>query len=142
MKVILDTNIYISYLLVNGKRRTITDIVEACLTDEDINLIVPQEMLEELSQTIQGKNYLRTHITQQDLAGLLEVLRITAIIPPLLEDIAPLSRDPDDDYLLAYGLIEEVDYLVTGDDDLLTLGEIDKLSIVGAPAFQQILNSY
>ena len=141
MKVILDTNIYISYLLVRGARRTITDIVETCLIDEAITLIVPQELLEELHSTIQGKPYLRARIPEEDLNDLLEALRAVAMIPARLEDVTPFSRDPDDDYLLAYGLVEEVDYLVTGDDDLLTLGAINTLNIVGAPAFHQLLTN-
>jgi uncharacterized protein len=139
MKVILDTNIYISYLLVRGARRVITDIVETCLIDEAIDLFVPQELLEELHNIIQGKPYLRARITEEDLNGLLEALRAVAMIPARMEDVTPFSRDPDDDYLLAYGLVEEVDYLVTGDDDLLTLGVINTLNIIGAPALHQLL---
>lgn len=139
MKVILDTNIYISYLLIHGERRIITEVVETCLFDESIGLLAPQELFEELRKTIQGKPYLRDRITQADLDELLEALRAVAVIPSPLEDLAPLSRDPDDDYLLAYGLLEEVDYLITGDDDLLAIGKIDTLRIVRVPVFHQLL---
>ena len=37
---------------------------------------------------------------------------------------------PKDDYLLAYGLMGGADYLVTGDEDLLTLGDVEGLKIV------------
>jgi putative PIN family toxin of toxin-antitoxin system len=141
MRVILDTNIYISYLLLHGERRVITEVVEACLFDESVELIAPQELFEELHKTVQGKPYLRDRITEADLNELLEALRAVAIIPAPLEDLAPLSRDPDDDYLLAYGLLEEADYLVTGDDDLLALGEIDTLRIIRVPVFHQLLIS-
>ena len=139
MKVLLDTNLYISYLLSNRGRRTISDIIRACLGRADIELLVPQEVIAELTRSVQGKPYLRARISQQDLDDLLETLGQNAIIPPSLETILPLSRDPDDDYLLAYGLMESADYLVTGDDDLLALGSVESLTIISAPRFWKLL---
>lgn len=140
MKVILDTNIYISYFLAGRKSRTITRIVEACIVSIDIELVVPLELIDEIVDAINRKPYLRKNIRQEDIDDLLEVLSIAATTPPPLESILPLSRDPNDDYLLAYGLVESVAYLVTGDDDLLALNQVDSLQIIEVGDFADILD--
>ena len=138
MKVILDTNIFISFLLAPGNARTITQVVDICVTNPSVILIVPPELLAELSGKIYEKSYLKARISQADLDELLEVIKSIAIIPPKLADMPLLSPDPDDDYLLAHGLLEEVDYIVAGDTALLALGQIDALNIVDATTFGKL----
>jgi len=48
--------------------------------------------------------------------------------PPPLS--APVSRDPDDDALLALAVAAQADLIITGDADLLTLGSHDRIPIV------------
>ena len=50
-------------------------------------------------------------------------------------------RDPRDDYLLTPAVLERVDYLVTGDNDLLVLGEFQDVRMVTPVAFARILES-
>ncbi|HPF58578.1 MAG: putative toxin-antitoxin system toxin component, PIN family [Candidatus Competibacteraceae bacterium] len=57
-----------------------------------------------------------------------------AILQPLPQ-IEPICRDPDDDHVLAAALVINADYLVTGDKDLLVLGQHQKTHIVTARAF-------
>ena len=138
MKVILDTNIFISFLLAPGNARTITQVVDICVTKSSVTLIVPPELLAELSEKVLEKSYLKARILQADLDEFLEVIKSIAIIPPKLADMPLLSPDPDDDYLLAHGLLEEVDYIVAGDAALLALGQIDALNIVDATTFGKL----
>jgi uncharacterized protein len=60
-------------------------------------------------------------------------------LPPPLEEIAAYSRDPKDDYLVAYGVVNEADYLITGDLDLLVLGQVGDLQIVNPAQFIAVL---
>ncbi len=51
-----------------------------------------------------------------------------------------VMRDLKDDYLLAYALVGEADYLVTGDKDLLELqGPITGLEILTSAQFIDVL---
>ena len=75
MRIILDTNVYVSYLLVRNRRRKVTDVVEACLTDSKIELLVPQEIIDEISRVVVEKDYLRSRIPQESQEGLLSALR-------------------------------------------------------------------
>ena len=135
MRVILDTNVYVSYLLVRNRRRKVTDVVEACLTDSNIELLVPQEIIDEFSRVVVEKDYLRSRIPQESQEGLLSALKeATTILGSRLE-YDTISRDRDDDFLLGHGLAEAVDLIVTGDDDLLSLGRVGPIGIVSVAQF-------
>ena len=49
------------------------------------------------------------------------------------------SRDPKDDYLIAYAVVGEADFLVTGDKDLLVLRQIGDVRIVTVQELISIL---
>lgn len=53
--------------------------------------------------------------------------------------VTALTRDPKDDYLLAYALVGQADYLVTGDHDLLALQHVGDTQIVTTSEFWEIL---
>lgn len=53
--------------------------------------------------------------------------------------IPRITRDLKDDYLLAYAVVGEADYLVTGDKDLLVLEKIGEVAIVSPADFAKLL---
>lgn len=139
MRVLLDTNVFISYLLSPSRTGTIVRVVEWCLAEEDVELLVPGEQLEELRRSVHRSVYLSQHIRLSDLTAFLESLKEAAYILPPLESKPPArSRDPDDDYLLLYGLLYQGDYLVTGDQDLLVLKAVENLQIITPARFLDI----
>lgn len=140
MRVILDTNVWISYLLTPRETGTIVTVVRTCLA-ERLELVVPGELLDELMQARARKRYLRERSTEQQMQTLVEVLRHIGDVPAPLTQVEPLARDPGDDYLIAYALVGRVDYLVTGDDDLLALEGISDLRIVDPVDFLDVLNA-
>lgn len=139
MKVIFDANVLISYLLTSEKEGTIATVVEAGFVGKYL-LILPREVISELRKKITVKEYLSQRIPQPTTEKFITALRVIADIPsPITEVIPKVGRDLKDDYLLAYGTIEECDYLVTGDDDLLVLKKVGKLTIVSPAEFYEIL---
>lgn len=141
MKVLIDTNVFLSYLLASVTPRTITTVVRTCLEQEEIELLVPSEQIQELADKASTKDYFRTRIQHAAVQQFIQELTILSELPPLLEDITPYSRDPNDDYLVAYGVVNEADYLITGDQDLLVLARVGALQIVLPSQFLQILRS-
>ncbi len=70
--------------------------------------------------------------------SLVEVRALTEVIapPPLAQ---PVCRDPDDDAVLALGVAASVDFIVSGDRDLLTLKSFQGIAILTpAEALQRI----
>lgn len=88
-----------------------------------------------------SKEYLAQRITPNDANKLLELLaEVSEIISPIEIPIPRVCRHVKDDYLLAYALVGRASYLVTGDDDLLVLAEVESVKIVTPTDFLGILS--
>jgi uncharacterized protein len=139
MRVILDANIIISYLLSRKEGGMIRRVVEACFLQPEIQLVFPQELRQELIDVWARKAYLHTKIPRHTLDAVLDTVAQIAEVPPLVDEVPAQTRDAKDDYLIAYGLVEQIDYLVTGDEDLTVLKQIRGLKLVNPIEFLQIL---
>lgn len=121
MRALLDTNVIISYLLTPHRESAPRIVLEAAL-DGVFTLLVADAILAELARRASTKPYLAQRITPDDLDRLIRALGTVAIrIPAITDAIPAVGRDPKDDYLLAYAVVGRADYLVTGDQDLLSL---------------------
>jgi len=139
MRVLLDTNILISYLLVSHPSSPISQIVKAGVLGK-FDLLFPEELLNELARKVREKRYLSERITSAQFKELVDILsEVSETIPRITGQIPAVTRDPKDDYLLAYALVGQADYLVTGDDDLLSLGQVDDVRIVTPRRFSELL---
>lgn len=139
MRVLLDTNVLVSYLLTPAAGGSIETIMDA-LMQGAFTLIVPPDLLEELERVATRKPHLAKRIHPDQLTRLRTMLLSNGELVPAIEETIPaITRDRKDDYLLAYAFVSEADYLVTGDDDLLILGKIGPLAIVSPPEFAKLL---
>jgi uncharacterized protein len=142
-RVLIDTNVLISYLLRPDASGTVQAILRAFLEDH-FTLLVPGALLQELLVTVRGKRRLAKRIPPQDLANFIAVLEeFGEGVGEISEPIPKVTRDPKDDYLLAYALVGEADYLITGDKDLLALqGQVAGLDILTPAQFIDVLTSH
>jgi len=139
MRVILDANIIISYLLSRQEGGIIRRVVEACFLRPEIQLVFPQELRQELVDVWERKVYLHTRIPRHTLEAVLDRVAQIAEVPGFVDAVPAQTRDAKDDYLIAYGIVEQVDYLVTGDEDLTILKQIRGLKIVDPVEFLAML---
>jgi putative PIN family toxin of toxin-antitoxin system len=73
-------------------------------------------------------------MTAIEAAALVELLRRRSEVVTPAFRIAR-SRDRDDDKFLECAVAGSADYIVSADADLLTLGEVQGIAILDAPAF-------
>ena len=115
MRILADTNIYISYLLSPHQDSFILLLLDKIANDE-ITLLVSAPLLDEIEATIKRKPYLLKNISEQELMRFIQLLkRISEEIPLITTKIPVATRDPKDDYLIAYAILGKADYLVTVD---------------------------
>lgn len=141
--VIVDANIYISYLLHSATDTHWTQEIIALAVSRQVELVLPEELIAELSASAQSKPYLQSNIDPADLDRLMSMLRSIAVsVKPLPSPFPSLTRDTRDDYLLAYAGAYEVDILVTGGKDLLVLSEhLDRPRIMNVREFLELIRS-
>ena len=102
---------------------------------------MPEVLLDEVLVTVTGRPHLSTRIPPKILEEFLATIKAFGEeVPQITDPIPAVTRDPKDDYLLVYALVGAADYLVTGDDDLLTLNEtIPELYILTPRQFRELL---
>jgi len=132
--VVLDTNLLVSYLLTQGK--TITRIIDYW-ENGDIIVVVSPAIVEELAEVVQRPR-LRQHMTG-DPQVIINLLLSDAI--QTRGDLAfpGASRDPKDDKFLACAVEGEAAYLVSGDEDLLSLKQFRDVLIMSPANFVRLI---
>ncbi|NLD74133.1 MAG: putative toxin-antitoxin system toxin component, PIN family [Chloroflexi bacterium] len=139
MRALLDANLLITYLLNPNSESAAVRIVRAGVTGA-YRILVPESLLLELQNAASGRPYLAERSASEALERLLQVLRrIGEVLPSLDVSVPAVARDPKDDYLLAYAVAFGADVLVTGDRDLLVLGEAAGVLILSPARFLEAL---
>lgn len=139
MRVLVDANLFIAYLLKPRDDSFVTLLLNAVVAGQ-VTLLMPAALLDEIEQTIKRKPHLLPIITEAQLHRFLTLLQsLCEEIPLIREPIPPITRDPKDDYLIAYAVVGQADYLVSGDKDLLELQTAVPVTILNSTQFRQLL---
>lgn len=133
---VLDTNVLVSALLWQGTPGRLIDVAG----EQELQLCTSRTLLDELAATLTKKKSLKavaaTGLSRKQMVqGYRRVATVVAV-RPLAQ---PVSRDGDDDAVLACALAARADLLVSGDDDLLVLGSFTGIPIVTAAQALRIL---
>lgn len=123
MKLVIDTNIWISFLfgksfkelneIINNPKNTIFTSAEQIF---EINDVVNRPKLEKSISNQSKKNLIYYFNFKFKLVK--------------LENILQVCRDPKDDYLLETAMKSNSDYIITGDNDLLSLQKFQSIQII------------
>ena len=133
-KIVLDTNWFISATINRRSRRTLYDI----LTNKKFEILYSKELLKEYQNVIirpKFAKYIRANQANRFMN--LVTSELTEIE---IKSFIKRSRDAKDDFLLSITVDGNADFLITGDDDLLVLGEIGKAQIITLSHFLEIMN--
>ncbi len=122
-RIVLDTNLWISYLI-SKKYSELDKLIES----KKVVLIFSIELMEEFIEVVNRPKF-KKYFSKKDVELLLELFDQYAELIEVTSDLK-ICRDEKDNFLLNLSTDGTVDYLVTGDNDLLTLEKIDKTKII------------
>lgn len=134
VRVVPDTNVYVSAVLWTGIPHRLLRLAE----EGELTLVTTPAIMEELREVLgRPKFRLRIRSLQTTVAELMEsLLSVVEVIPDLL--IEPvIKKDPDDDKILACAVAAQADWLVSGDDHLLSLRRYKAIPIVTPSQFSR-----
>jgi len=136
MRVVLDTNTVISGFLWGSYPRQILDLVR----NQQIYIYTSSPLIEELLDVLSRPKFaqrLQTVIQETPEALVNNYRNLVQIVEiHTVEKI--VINDPDDDQVLACAVSASADYIISGDQDLLTLKLYQNIPIVTAREFMTI----
>jgi uncharacterized protein len=125
VRVVFDTNVIVAGIVAEGLCREILEIQAP-----EHTTILSQVLWDELVSTLRRK----FRLTPDDLP-ILALYRQHAEWCEPARLVDAVSRDPDDDWVLATALAGDADAIVTGDADLLTLEKYLGIAILSPRQF-------
>lgn len=134
IRVVVDANWYISACISKNSRRTLYYRV---FRNPHIQVYYSKELLREFEGVISRKKFSKTILPNQ-------VMRFISLATLFLKEVKISSipsvvRDANDDYLLGICDACDAHFLVTGDDDLLSLETYQNTTIVSMGQFIKLL---
>ena len=136
LEIVLDTNIIVSCLI---KRTISTEKIFEAIKTDTILLNISFPMLEEIITVLSRPNIRKlTRMNKKEIKGIIRLLVEKARnVQPRVE--LELCRDPADNKFLECAVSEKVDYIVSGDKDLLDLKEVRGIQIINLKEFVEKL---
>lgn len=132
--VIVDTSTLVSaFLFPDSVPGRVLALAEQGIYPLHFSPIIWEEVKRSLHNPRLRKSYSYTDAKIEFWMTELDEIGIPILKP--LPDIGNICRDPDDNHVLAAALVVKAEFIVTGDKDLLTLGQYKKTRIVLAKAF-------
>jgi putative PIN family toxin of toxin-antitoxin system len=127
MRVVIDTNVFISAIVFGGKPRRVINLV----ADDSVTLIMAEAIITEIRRIIVSKfpNFL------EDLMRVEKLLEQDAEWVKLGFNTERITRDPNDDKFIETALIGSCHYIISGDKDLLDLKEYMGIKILSPAGF-------
>ncbi len=132
--VLIDTNVYVSAIAFGGTSR---QVVNAIVSGKIVNY-TSNEIIDELTDVLNrpkfayDKNVIRSIIS--------EIEQISELLNDYPE-IDLVGQDSNDNHVLSCAIQAQVDYLVTGDSDLLILNPQSNLRIFSPAEFLVVLDA-
>ncbi len=127
-RVIVDTNLWISFLLTKD---FIT--LDKLFAGQSVTLLFSQELLDEFIEVAMRPKF-KKYFKLADLQDLLQSLSLRAEFIHVTTSVTD-CRDPKDNFLLSLAVDGKASHLITGDKDLLDLTNIGETKIVTIAAY-------
>jgi putative PIN family toxin of toxin-antitoxin system len=128
MILVVDTNWLISYLI-----KPESSQLKLLLLETNITIASSDKQIREFLAKIYFKKF-RKYFKIEDALSFILYFSRRATFTEIKSEIS-ICRDAKDNFLLSLSKDSQADYLITGDNDLLTLGKFEKTIICTLPYF-------
>jgi hypothetical protein len=131
-RVVADTNILISAFISSGApRKVFMRVLEGRLI-----LVASNETLEEFRDVISREKF---GLPEEVATEIVAVVEAASVVVEPKQKLKVVERDPKDDPFLECAIAGGAEYIVTGDNDLLSLEEYEGVKIVGPEELLDLL---
>ncbi len=128
LRIVLDTNVYVSATLSSGKPYRVLRAVEK----GDAELYISPFIFDEIEDVL-GRD--KIPFDDERVERFVDnIISISTVVSP--DDVpGAIENDPSDNRILACATEAEADYVVSGDSHLLKLGEYEEIDIMEPAEF-------
>ena len=127
MRIVVDTNVIASAIFFGGKPYQLLHYI----MEVRVDVVASKEIVDEYEEIVlrlkQKYPRIDTRIPLQELLSKFEIIRVSSDIQA--------SRDPDDNKFISCAIDGKCLYIVSGDDDLLSVGNYGDVEILTVAEF-------
>ena len=137
-KAVLDTNIWLSGIFWEGNPYKLIKLAEQKKVEVFVSNAILEEIVDVLNRERKFKKYMENfgYNAEELIKTILDISKLT--VPK--ERINIIKEDPDDNRILECAVSCNADYIISGDKHLLNLKEFQRIKIVKAREFLDILD--
>ena len=135
LKVVIDTNVFISGILIEGSNPSI--IIKASKRTRKFHIFISQEIIQEVLKVMQ-----RLRIPKDIINDWEKIIKKDAIFVTTSKKIYAVKDDPSDNKFLECAIEANADYIITGDKHLKKLDKFEGIKIVNPKTFLNIILRY
>jgi putative PIN family toxin of toxin-antitoxin system len=132
MKIVIDSNIFVSSFFWGGNPRKVFDRVTNGLDE----LYITDDILDEINGVMSREKFDLEKQKIEEYKNVIEHFSIK-LFPD--ENVENISRDIEDNKILKCGLEGNVEYIITGDNDLLVIEKYRNIKIVNPKDYLEIV---
>ena len=133
LRVVLDTQVLLRGAV--ARTESLTSKIYDAWREGRFTLLLSEPIAAEVEEVLLRPEVLqKLHLNPIEARALVTLVRRRALF---VTPVTPIrqSRDPADDKFLECAVAGEADYIVSADDDLLSLTEVQGIPVLDVPAF-------
>lgn len=128
MRVVFDTNVFISAFATEG----VCSVLLKRARLKEFELFVCSVIINEVESVLKQK----FKVGEEIIREVVELIKESSEPVSIVEKVEGVCRDGDDDLILSCAVSACVDYLVSGDKDLLEVKKYENIKIVSPKDFE------
>ncbi|MCL2313615.1 MAG: putative toxin-antitoxin system toxin component, PIN family [Firmicutes bacterium] len=135
LRIVLDTNVWVSALIWGGKPATIIEAAE----QGKIDIFISEFIVEEISQVLSYPKIEKVYHTQLTRQQLMEQILKNTKIVEITTKLEAIKEHPADDKIIECAASAKADYIISGDKHLLNVSSYQKTPILPVSDFIKLI---